>query len=263
MAETMRINKYISHNTTYSRREADTLLQEGLVKVNNKVVTDMSLQVSAEDKVEIKGRYVKDKSDEMYTVIVYNKAKGELVTKSDPRGRKTIYDSLSGKFRHFLPVGRLDFASEGVILLSDNVDIVNALMHSTLERVYKLKVNGMITQKVIDAMNTGLELEDATSGAHEKTEIKGMKFAPFINYQVISSGKNYSKLKVVITEGKNRELRRFFGNFNLDILDLKRLEYGGISLNNLPTGKSRYLTREEYRDLRKYLKEQDKAKNDE
>lgn len=259
----MRINKYISHNTVYSRREADQLLTDGLVKVNGQVVTDLSMQVSHEDKVQVKGRPVKDKSEEMYTVIVYNKAKGELVTKKDPKGRKTIYDTLPSKYKHFLPVGRLDFSSEGVLLLSDSVDIVNALMHSDLERVYKLKVNGFITQKVIDAMNGGLKLVDATAGAHEKTKIKEMDFAPFINYQIISNGRNYSKLKVIITEGKNRELRRFFGNFNLDILDLKRLEYGGVSLNNLPTGKSRYLSKEEYRDLRKYLKEQDKLKLDE
>ena len=256
----MRINKYISHNTSYSRREADVLIQEGDVKVNNKVVTDMSTQVTSEDKIEVKNRNVRDKSEEMYTVIIYNKAKGELVTKKDPKGRKTIYDTLPHKYKHFMPVGRLDFASEGVLLLSDSVDIINALMHSTLERVYKLKVNGPITKKVIEAMDAGLQLEDATAGAHEKTEIKGMTFAPFINYQIINSGRNYSKLKVIISEGKNRELRRFFANFNLDVLDLKRLEYGGISLNNLPTGKSRYLTKEEYRDLRKYLKEQEKNK---
>ena len=82
-----------------------------------------------------------------------------------------------------------------------------------------------------------------------------MRFAPFIGYQIQKNDKNYSKLKVAISEGQNRELRRFFGHFGTDVLDLKRIEFGGISLNNLPTGKSRFLSREEYRNLRAYIKE--------
>jgi 23S rRNA pseudouridine2605 synthase len=104
-------------------------------------------------------------------------------------------------------------------------------------------------------MLNGLELEDATTGAHEKSKIKSMNFEPFIAYQIISNNKNFSKLKVAIAEGKNRELRRFFGHFGLEVMDLKRFEFGGISLNNLPTGKSRYLTKDEYKDLRLFLNE--------
>jgi len=253
--ESTRLNKFISHNTIYSRREADKLIEDGLVTVNGDVVSNMATKVTNEDLVKVKGKVVKDKSNDIYTVIVYNKAKGELVTKSDPRGRKTIYDNLAHKFKHFLPVGRLDYASEGVLILSDSVEVVNALMHSNLERVYKIKVNGEITQEVINAMANGLQLDDATKGAHEKSEIEQMTFAPFISYQILSQGKSFSKLKVIITEGKNRELRRFFANFDLNIVDLKRLDYGGITLNNLPTGKTRYLTKEEYSNLRQYMRD--------
>jgi 23S rRNA pseudouridine2605 synthase len=254
--ELVRLNKFISHNSKYSRREADKLIEEGKVSVDGKVVTDMATKVSEDNKVQIGKQVIRVEHDKPITVIVYNKPKGELVTKKDPRGRKTIFDTLPSKFKHFMPIGRLDFASEGVLLLTDSVDVNNALMHSNLERIYKLKLNGPITKKVIAAMENGLELEDASKGGHEKSDIQGMTFAPFIAYQIISEGKNYSKIKVVIAEGKNRELRRFFGNFGLEVLDLKRLEFGGISLNNLPTGKSRYLSREEYRNLRGYLKEQ-------
>lgn len=152
-----------------------------------------------------------------------------------------------------MPIGRLDYASEGLILLTDSVDVANKLMNSDLERIYKIKVDGEINPKVEEAMLNGIELEDATNGAHAKTKIKSMSFKPFIGYKIISSAGNYSKLKVAINEGRNRELRRFFGHFGLNVLDLKRLEFGGISLNNLPTGKSRYLTREEYRDLRYFI----------
>lgn len=193
----------------------------------------------------------------MITVIVYNKPKGEIVSKNDPQGRRTIFHTLGSKYKHFLPIGRLDYASEGLLLLTDSVDVLNNVLHSDLERVYKIKVNGFITKKVEEAMQKGLELEDASNGAHKDSKIKGMKFAPFLAYDIQRNDTNFSRIKVVINEGKNRELRRFFAHFSLDVMDLKRLEFGGISLNNLPTGKSRFLSRDEYRNLRIFMNEED------
>ena len=257
--ELIRLNKFLSHNSNYSRREADKLIEEGKVRVNNKVVTDLATKVKLTDKVEIGKKLIKEEKNKLYTVIVYNKPKGEIVSKKDPQGRKTIYDGLEHKYKHFLSVGRLDYSSEGLLLLSDSVDIVNALMHSDLERVYKIKLNGLITPAVEQAMQSGITIEDATSGAYKGTKIKSMSFAPFLAYDIQTNGTKHSKIKVVINEGKNRELRRFFAHFNLDVLDLKRLEYGGISLNNLPTGKSRYLTKEEYKNLRIFMNEDDRS----
>ncbi|MCG3676925.1 rRNA pseudouridine synthase [Aliarcobacter butzleri] len=257
--ELIRLNKFLSHNSNYSRREADKLIEEGKVRVNNKVVTDLATKVKSTDKVEIGKKLIKEEKNKLYTVIVYNKPKGEIVSKKDPQGRKTIYDGLEHKYKHFLSVGRLDYSSEGLLLLSDSVDVVNALMHSDLERVYKIKLNGLITPAVEQAMQSGITIEDATSGAYKGTKIKSMSFAPFLAYDIQTNGTKHSKIKVVINEGKNRELRRFFAHFNLDVLDLKRLEYGGISLNNLPTGKSRYLTKEEYKNLRIFMNEDDRS----
>ncbi|CAM3931153.1 pseudouridine synthase [Arcobacter cloacae] len=257
--ELTRLNKFLSHNSNYSRREADKLIEEGRVKVNGKVVTNLATKVSSKDEVQIGKKNIKEDKNKMYTVIVYNKPKGEIVSKKDPQGRRTIYDSLEKKYKHFLSVGRLDYSSEGLLLLSDSVDVVNALMHSDLERVYKIKVNGVITKSVEEAMQHGLEIEDARSGAYKTTKIKSMSFAPFLAYDIQSNGEKFSKIKVVISEGKNRELRRFFAHFNLDVLDLKRLEYGGVSLNNLPTGKTRFLTKEEYKNLRIFMNEDDRS----
>lgn len=251
--ELTRLNKFLSHNSTFSRREADKIIAEGRVSVNGNVVTDLATKVTDNDEVKIGKKLIKADKNKMYTVIVYNKPKGELVTKNDPQGRKIIFDSLESKYKHFLPIGRLDYASEGLILLTDSVDVANKLMHSKLERIYKIKVDGEITPTVESAMLKGIELEDATAGAHEKSKIKSMSFEPFLRYQVLSNTENFSKVKVALAEGKNRELRRFFAHFGLEVKDLKRLEFGGISLNNLPTGKSRYLTREEYRNLRYFV----------
>ncbi|AXH11091.1 pseudouridine synthase [Halarcobacter bivalviorum] len=255
--EVTRLNKFISHNSNYSRREADKLIEEGRVSINGKPVTNLSTKVSINDEVRIGKKLIKEDKNRMYTVIMYNKPKGELVTKNDPQGRKTVFDSLGKQYKHFLPIGRLDYASEGLILLTDSVDVANKLMHSKLERIYKIKVDGEIHPKVEEAMLHGIELEDATSGAHEKSKIKSMNFEPFVAYKILTNNKSFSKLKVAIAEGKNRELRRFFGHFGLNVMDLKRFEFGGMTLNNLPTGKSRYLTKDEYKDLRSFLNSKD------
>lgn len=255
--ETTRLNKFISHNSKYSRREADRLIEEGKVKVNGDVVDNLATQVTANDEVYINKSRVKEDKDKIVTVIVYNKPKGEIVSKKDPQGRKTIYDTLDAKYKHFLSAGRLDYASEGLLLLSDSVDVIDALTHSKLERVYKIKVNGEITKHVEAAMQNGLELQDASDGAYKNSKIKSMRFSPFSGYNILTNTDKFSKIKVAITEGKNRELRRFFAHFGLDVLDLKRLDFGGISLNNLPTGKSRFLTREEYRNLKFFMNEDD------
>ena len=248
----MRLNKYISHNTKYSRREADRLIEEGEVTLNKKVLKDFGYEVEEGDHIYVKGRLVK-KSKEI-TVIVYNKPKGVLVTKKDDRGRATIYHKLSGKYRHFVPVGRLDYASEGLLLLTDSPEVATALMESGLDRTYNLKIDKPISQEMITAMQEGLVLDDARAGAHEKSKIHSMEFAPFVHFEIRAEGKNFSKLRVTINEGKNRELRRFFAHFDAKVLDLKRVAFGGIELNNLPTNKTRYFTRREYDDLHKFMK---------
>ncbi|WP_456383626.1 pseudouridine synthase [Hydrogenimonas sp.] len=255
----IRLNKFISHNTKYSRREADRLIAEGKVEVDGKIVTDLSTKVDEEARVKVNGRPVKSRSMHEMTVIVYHKPKGELVTRKDPRGRRTIYDTLPKRFAHFVPIGRLDFASEGVLLLTDSPRIADILMRSDLERVYNLKLRGSITPAMERAMREGMKIR-GKKGAHEKSTIEEMEFAPFFAYQILKNASNYSKIRVAIGEGKNRELRRFFAYFDREVLDLHRVSFGGISLNNLPKGKTRFLTQKEYDDLHAFVKAQKEEK---
>lgn len=248
----MRINKFISHNTNYSRREADELLKQGKVTLNNRIVSDMGVSVSEDDKIKINGRLIKLKKE--FTMLVYHKQKGELVTKSDDRGRKTIYDNLPRGFSKFVSIGRLDYASEGLLLLTDAPAIATALMASDIEREYYLKVKGEITEEVKTAMREGFFAADATKGAHAKTAIKSMEFKPFVAFEIFGSSGGYTKLRVMINEGKNRELRRFFGYFDLEVVDLKRVSFGRVDLGMLKEGKWRYFTNGEYDDLRDFLK---------
>lgn len=248
----MRINKFISHNTNFSRREADELIKNGKVSVNGRVINDFC-EVSGEEKIKIHGRLIKKKTE--FSVIVYNKPKGELVTKKDDRGRRTIYDSLPKGFSKFVSIGRLDYASEGLLLLTDAPAIATALMNSDVEREYYLKIKGEISQDVKKAMQEGFFAKDATKGAHAKTDIKSMEFAPFVAYDIFGSSGGYTKLRVLIKEGKNRELRRFFGYFDLEVMDLKRVSFGRVELGMLKEGKWRYFEKNEYEDLRDFLKQ--------
>lgn len=247
----MRINKFISHNSPYSRREADELIKQGLIKINHKIA-QLNDSVKESDKIFIKNKLLHKKTQ--FSVIIYHKQKGELVSRRDDRGRKTIYNSLPKEFNTWLSVGRLDYASEGLLLLTDSPVIADALMHSDLEREYYLKVRGYIDKKVIEAMQNGLEIQNSTKGAHAKTKINYMKFAPFLNFEIFGSSGGYTKLRVVINEGKNRELRRFFGYFDLEVVDLKRVAFGILELGLLKAGKYRFLERGEYEKLRDFLK---------
>ncbi|AFV96428.1 MULTISPECIES: pseudouridine synthase [unclassified Sulfuricurvum] len=254
----MRLNKYIAHYSTYSRREADQAILDGYVRIDGEVEINPATQVDERNaNVMISGNKITP--SDQFTVIVYNKPRGELVTKKDPQGRKTIYDSLAKQYRHYIPVGRLDFASEGLLLLTDASRVATALMTSKMERVYKIKIKGAVSEGMKIAMGEGLELEDASAGAHEHAEAGPMSFAPFYAYQVQKDQGDYSILKVAIGEGQNRELRRFFAHFGAEIVDLKRLSFGGIELNNLPTGKVRFLERNEYSNLREFLDAVEKA----
>ncbi len=254
----IRLNKFISHNSRFSRREADELIKMGKVSIDGKVIGDLATKVGYKTIVKVNGRTVKVDFTRASTVIIYNKLKGEIVSKKDPQGRKIIYDTISKKFNHFIPIGRLDYASEGLLLLTDDPTIATALMTSDLERVYKIKIEGEVTKSMIMAMDNGITLDDATAGAWDNTKTINMEFAPFLGYQIQTNTPKYSKLKVAISEGKNRELRRFFAHFGSKIVDLKRVSFGGINLNNLPSGKVRYLESSEYENLRHFMKEQTK-----
>lgn len=257
----MRLNHFIALHSKYSRREADKLIEDGKVKVNHSIATrqtpvpPLALQkphlALKEFKIFIHGKMLNYAKKQHCTAIVYHKPKGELVSKKDSYNRRLIYDSLSERYAHFMPVGRLDFASEGLLILSDSRDVVSNLMHSNFERTYILKIDSPITKPMIKAMQEGLTLQNAKAGGHRLSDIRSMQFMP-MEYEIIKSA-SISKLKVTITEGKNRELRRFFAHFNANVLDLRRVRYGFVQLNALPVGKTRFFTKQEYDDLHDFM----------
>lgn len=251
--ETVRLNKLVADRSEYSRREADALIKEGFVKVEGEIVVNPAESYEVTADITVKNKRLKPPTD-FFTAIVYNKPKGELVSKSDPRGRRTVFDSLEAEFKKFIPVGRLDYASEGVLILTDSSKVATALMDSDLVRTYNVKIKGDITRQLETAMLEGVELERSKVGAHAKSAPVNMKIEPFIGYKIVKNTPTFSKLSVKIAEGQNRELRRFFAHFKRDVVDLKRVGYGFINLNALPTGKTRYLNSAEYKELRDFIK---------
>lgn len=250
----MRLNQFISHHTKYSRREADRLIEEGRVNIEKTKAT-FQTPFQEDKRVFIDGKEIKKDKQTYWTAIVYHKPKGEIVSKKDEHDRKIIYDSLDKKYQYFLPVGRLDFASEGLLILTDNKQVLRALMESDLEREYIIKINGAVSKEIEEAMKEGLSIKDSKAGAHSKTQITQMDFAPFTQYSIIKNHPSFSRLKLTIKEGKNRELRRFFAYFKRDVLDLRRIRYGWVELNALPVGKTRFFNKDEYKKLNEFMKD--------
>ncbi|WP_121020833.1 pseudouridine synthase [Helicobacter vulpis] len=247
----MRLNQFVARYLHCSRRQADALIGAGKVKINHQIAT-FTTPFNKEDKIFVEGKLLKIPKAPRYSVVIYHKPKGELVARKDDRARPTIFESLDRKFAHFIPVGRLDFASSGLLLLSDHSGVVSALMHSALERVYLLKIEGPITPEILEGMQTGIH---SHKGAHPKNPQQSLQLPPFARYDIIKNHPHFSKLKITLTEGKNRELRRFFAHFDRAVLDLKRVSYGFAHLNALPEGKTRYLNPKEYQHLYAFLKE--------
>ena len=252
----MRLNQYIAHHSKFSRREADALIESGRVKLNHTKATLQSV-LGAKDKVFVDGKLLRPV--QKYTAIIYHKPKGELVSKRDDRGRRVIYDSLDSKFRGFSYVGRLDYASEGLLILSDNKQVVHTLSSAALPRTYNLKLSHALSPKLLDSVRLmleegrGFEIDNA-KGAHTLSKIQSLTLAPFLDFEILRHSA-LPRVRVVLEEGKNRELRRFFAQFGYEILDLKRVGYGFCSLNNLPCGKWRYFTKDEYKKLKAFLGE--------
>ena len=153
----MRLNQFIAHHCRFSRRQADKLIESGRVKVGH-TLANTHTKLLPHDKVFVDGRLLRPTQE--YTAIIYHKPKGELVSKSDDRHRRVIYDSLGARFAGFSYVGRLDYASEGLLILSDSKQIVHALSNSNLARVYNLKLSKPLNNKLLDLVSKNAILID-------------------------------------------------------------------------------------------------------
>ena len=242
----MRINKYIAESGVASRRSADEMIKQGRVSVNGKKITECGLDVNVEnDSVFVDGRKIVPVR--RYTYVMFNKPKGCITSSQDEFGRKTIYDYLeqfSG--RGLFPVGRLDYDSEGLLLLTNDGALAQVLTHPSYEvpKTYLVKIEGSIEDADLKKIRNGVKGQDGTRYAPAKVSIKEVK-EPF------------TKLEITVTEGKNREVRKIFEAVGKNVVFLCRKKIGDLSLGGLTRGTARYLTDKEIAYL-KTLGEQPK-----
>lgn len=236
----MRINKFISLCGVASRRAADTLVVEGRVQVNGETVNDLGHQIDEEkDQVAVDGKICK--LPKKTKVILFHKPAGCVCTKDDPQGRRTVYDYLPPGYQNFKYVGRLDLQSRGLLLFTDDGELLHRLTHPSYEipRSYFVWTTRQLSETAAQKLVDGVDIRDREDPNAEEE----IAFATDVYLE-----NGFAEL--VLIEGKNREIRRMMRAVGYEIRDLKRVSYCQIQLGDLPAGEFRELTADEMNKLR-------------
>ena len=227
----MRINKFLSSLGIASRRAIDKCIEEGRIKVNG-VIASTGIDVTEDDEIYIDNKKIETKRREEKVYFMLNKPLEVLSASSDDRGRKTVVDLIKTDKRIF-PIGRLDYMTSGLILLTNDGELFNRLVHpkSEIYKKYYIKVFGEVKKEEIEELKKGVLLED---GKTLPAKVSGIKY-----------DKNKTSMYISIREGRNRQIRRMIEKFGYKVLMLRREKIGELSLGDLKEGKYRELTKEE------------------
>lgn len=233
----VRLQKAIADSGLASRRKAEEMIREGRVTVNGAVVREMGLKIDpGRDHVKVDGRHIKPAPPEVYVML--NKPKGCVSSLSDPEGRPTVADLLARVKLRVFPVGRLDFDSEGLMLLTNNGAMAQALLHPRhhVPKTYLIKVKGVLSEAEIEQLERGVDLEDGRT-------------APATVKKVRKAEQN-SWVEITIHEGRKHQVKRMLESVGHPVLKLMRVRFGPLALGDLPAGEFRYLTDREANALR-------------
>lgn len=232
----MRINKYLAECGLASRRKCEAFVLDGKVKVNGKLVTELSTEVKNNDFVTVDDVRVQPIKKHVY--IIMNKPKGYVCTASDEHGRKTVLDLIKNRSERIFPVGRLDYDSEGLLILTTDGDLTNRLTHprNEIPKTYVARIEGEVSDSDLDKLRAGIILDG------EKTKKCRIKLLEFKD--------GFSRFEVVITEGRNRQVRRMFESINKEVVFLKRVAIGELKLSGLDRGQYRELSTQEINYLK-------------
>ena len=222
-----RIQKIISASGLMSRRNAEKAIEEGRVKVNGVTAQIGQKADASEDEITVDGKKL---TKQKFVYIMLNKPRGYVTTLSDELGRKCVTDLIDIAERVY-PVGRLDFNSEGLLILTNDGELANKLMHPGIEKVYQVRVHGTDVKKKVASLSEPIKIDGRL------TEPAEVSLNERIGDEAI--------LTITIKEGRNRQIRRLCERAELSVMYLKRIQEGPISLGDLKTGKWRYLTKEE------------------
>ena len=217
-----RIAKVIARDTKYSRREVEKLILDGRVKIDETIIYKPNVNVTSSSTILLDNKKIKFK--QQIQLYKYYKPRGFLVTHSDPKNRNTIFDDLPKKFENMITVGRLDYDSEGLLLMTNSGDIKRKmeLPNNNWKRVYRVRVYGKVNKDIVLKLRKGLK-------------IKTTQYKP-IDAKIDNESNSYTWLTMSLTEGKNREIRNIFEYFGMSVTRLIRVAYGPYKLNNLIKG---------------------------
>lgn len=230
-----RLQKYISNAGVCSRRKAEELILAGKVSVNGEIVRELGVKVSGTDTVIVNGEVLKSELKEYYLL---NKPRGVISAVSDDKGRSTVVDLIKTKARIY-PIGRLDYDTTGIILLTNDGELSNYLTHPShdIPKEYYAKVKGFFKKEDAEKLNKGIILDG------KKTKPALFKLKKY------DKKTNSSYVKVIITEGRNHQVKDMFKEFGYDVLKLKRERYAYLDLGNLKSGEYRPLSVKEVKQL--------------
>ena len=233
----IRLQKFLSEAGIASRRKAEEMIRSGLVKVNGKIANIGDSVDSKTDSVSVGGKKVKKENSLRY--ILLNKPRGYVTTTDDDLGRKCVLELVSGVKERIYPVGRLDRISEGALILTNDGEFANAMMHPSkhVPKTYRVTVRPGITSEQVDILSTGVDID-------------GRMTAP-ADVRVLSKEEGRAVLEIVLYEGRNRQIRRMCEALELEVARLKRTAVGSVKLGMLKTGEWRDLTPQEVESLLK------------
>jgi len=239
--EPQRLQKILAHMGIASRRKAEEMILQGRVTVNRKKVTELGTKViPGVDDIAVDGNPVSIIPPHIY--IMLYKPSGWITSASDEKGRRTVLDLLDGVEERCYPIGRLDYNTSGLLLLTNDGELTNTLLHPSkeVEKVYLAEVSGVMTAAHAEKLRRGIRLEDGwTAPAKVKIIRQGEK-----------GGKKTTFVQITIHEGRNRQVRRMFAALGFDTIHLKRIGFASLTLDGLKIGEWRYLTEAEVEHLR-------------
>lgn len=232
-----RLQKVIAHAGVASRRKAEEMIAQGMVSVNGKVVKELGTKVTNSDRIEVNGIPLEQEGKRYF--LLY-KPRGVISAVKDDKGRKVVTDFFPHVKERIYPIGRLDYDTSGLLLLSNDGEFTNLLAHPSYEvqKTYIAKVQGIPSREALKKLETGINLEDGKT-APAKVKLKSL-----------DKRKGNSIVEIIIHEGRNRQVRRMMEAIGHPVLKLKREQYGTLNLYGLNSGDSRELTPHEVKQLR-------------
>ena len=231
-----RLQKLIAESGYTSRRKAEELIKEGKVKVNGKIVKELGTKASFGDEILVEGNLIEYEEKEYF---LFYKPRGVLSTTKDDKGRKTVLDYFDDVEKRIYPVGRLDYDTTGILLLTNDGEFANLMMHpkNKIDKLYVAKVKGIVTKEEINTLKKGVILDNKKI---YPTRVKLKK---------LDKNKLTSIVEITVHDGVNHEVKRLMESINHEVIKLKREVYGFLTLDNLKSGEKRVLSKKEVKKL--------------